>query len=204
METKKKNEVMQTREEFLSCIVPELVNAEANARDLADSPHRMISSEIAVMYMHKVIDSGMVIRLHISSGIAKAMEITEQELYEAAVRNMKGQHIVVDMQDILGFGPRDEMVVITNESAHKGAVGILQKDALKEASRMLGGDFLAIPSSIHEFICITGAMGADPAKVKEISSWVNTDSGCVERDDILGTKPLFYDSKAGILKEVDV
>lgn len=204
MENERKNVVMQTKEEFLSCIIPELVNAKTNARDLADSPHRMLSSEIAVMYTHMVIDSGIVIRLHINSGIAEAMGIVEQELYEAAVRNMNGQYIVVDMQDILGFGPRDEMVVITNESAYKGAACILQEDALKDASRMLGGDFLAIPSSIHEFICITGAMGADPAKVKEISSWVNTDSGCVERDDILGTKPLFYDSKAGILKEVDV
>lgn len=152
-------------------IYMKLVNAEKNKELLRMAPHR-IFLDLAVVYYIEANDvaggqgvcSIMIYGQHMS-----IWGKDEEKLYEAAIHNMRSNgmpvfesiggilnHLVQGNLSALESGgdPMDGMYVLTNQRKCYGASEILDKNTLKEISNKLGGDFIALPSSIHEVIIL--------------------------------------------------
>ncbi len=205
MTNEKKEKTVQTREEFLECILPELVNAKANEKDLADMPHRAFLSEMAIRYSHCAEVDGVAIRLHITNGIAEAMGVTEEDLHDAAVRNVAGAAVILSAT-ALGFNPDDDnliMLVVTTEYGDFGAAAILNEDVRRELAGIFFGGFIAIPSSMHEFICVPFEDGV----FDELRGFIRTINDCgddsiIKKSDVLAYTPLRCDAQTLELLEV--
>ena len=194
------------REAVLKLVHPRLVNAKAFAQDLEEMPHRTFFSELAVVYCCYSDDPEQDAILHIGNWINEVTDITEEDLYQAAIRNSAGLWTAIDFADLLiSHGESNFMAALTyKDFAPFGAAAILHEAALKQTSSVLGGDFWAMPSSIHEFVCLRADPDADPADLKQLVGAVNN-SGMEEiitEYEILGETPLYYDSREGVLKEV--
>lgn len=205
MNEQKEREQFITRDEFLGCIVPELVNAKANEKDLADMPHRPFFSEMAIRYVHcyKTFPGGVDLRLRITNGIAQAMEITEEELYEAAIRNAEYSYGILTMEDAGFICSGYMMACITSEAPRLGSAGILQEGIRREVAQMLGGDFVVIPSSVDEVICFPVEPGIDMNNIKDFIRTANRDSDIVKKEHVLADTPLLCNAQTLELTEVE-
>lgn len=92
--------------------------------------------------------------------------IEQTELLESAIRNIENDYVVSSMEkvicEILGIPVEEapdmsgdiEMYVITNSHKMFGAASLLSTRILNAVSYLIGGDFVILPSSIHEFIAV--------------------------------------------------
>lgn len=87
------------------------------------------------------------------------------------------------------------MFILTNQKIHNGA-GILFQDGMKEKiSKLMGGDYYVLPSSIHEVIIVPTQISV--AELSEMVHTVNQEH--VEVEDRLSDQVQFYDSQAKTL-----
>ena len=195
------------REDILELVHPLLVNAKAFEQDLKEMPHRKFFSEKAIIYYCKSDNPESNDTLRVGKWLNDVTDISEEELYQAAVRNVADKWMCIDFAELgLTLGKTREMAVLTFKGGDPlGAAAILSKDALKQMSSILEGDFYALPSSIHEFICVRADTDADPADLKKLTGAANRYGidDYISEYEILGEVPLFYDAQAGVLKEVE-
>ena len=93
------------------------------------------------------------------------MGMTGQEVMEAGQTNMKHeQYTVKNMGEMIAemmgmpmdeatemFPQEQKMLVVTNESKVHGATGLFTNPELREqVAEKLGGNYLILPSSLHE------------------------------------------------------
>lgn len=110
--------------------------------------------------------------------LLKSLEITENELFEAAEINGQDSFRVISFDEKL-FGKKMTdtplMVVIESEVNAFGAAGLFFTDYLEEACDMFGVDEIIIaPSSIQEVICMPGGEFGDAERLKEIVEEINS------------------------------
>jgi hypothetical protein len=91
-----------------------------------------------------------------------------------------------------------DMLVISNESKLKGASAIFYPGVMERIADRFGGDFVIIPSSIHEVIALCLPTGVDisglVSMVREVNSTVVSD------EEVLSDSVYLYDHKAKELK----
>lgn len=92
--------------------------------------------------------------------------IEQTELLNSAIRNIENDYVVSSMEkvicEILDIPVEEatdmsgdvEMYVITNSHKIFGAASILSTRILNAVSYLIGGDFIILPSSIHECIAV--------------------------------------------------
>lgn len=189
-----------------------LINKEKNLELLKDVPHREFL-DLAIIYCINVnMQNGTVGSILIKNEISNNMwHVTEQELFDAAIKNTKSLfqpaiqnihevliemihgRVCVDselMDAIYEFDIDNHMYVISNKGKTNGAgVIFLDKDVQQKVSEIMGGDFVIIPSSVHETIC-TDMCDIDTIKamVQEVN---NTQ---LSAEEILSDSVYFYNS----------
>lgn len=156
-------------------IICKLVNAEMNAEYLADKPHTQVE-DLAVMY---AIDlgggEGGKMTAPITNALMEQYGVTTQELHEIALHNLSESQIefktmrdvLIDMMFPDGISENDprafmvppeeenpSMYVLSNAERLNGAVALLDAKTMEDISEKLGGDFIVLPSSIHEVIIL--------------------------------------------------
>lgn len=169
-------------------ICAKLVNAELNKHQLIRIPHR-IFMDLAVVYYISVdeVENGVGTIL-IQNDHMKLWGQDENALYETALKNMKASGNIM-FEDMMSFitqysqtekdkeAPENfKMYVLTNQSKCYGASGILDHTTLHRISEQIG-DFIVLPSSIHEVIVIPknedmGDYSRLAAMVKEVNAAV--------------------------------
>ena len=91
-----------------------------------------------------------------------------------------------------------DMLVISNESKLKGASAIFYPGVMERIADRFGGDFVIIPSSIHEVIALCLPTGVDisglVSMVREVNSTVVSD------EEVLSDSVYLYDHKSKELK----
>lgn len=93
------------------------------------------------------------------------------------------------------------MLVATNKQKIWGA-GLLASDAcLKTIAEKMGGDYIILPSSVHEVICVPADCG-DVETFRGMICSVNAE--CVEAQEVLGNHPYLYEAATHTLKGVGV
>ena len=92
--------------------------------------------------------------------------IEQTELLNSAIRNIENDYVVSSMEkvicEILDIPVEEapdmsgdiEMYVLTNSHKIFGAASILSTRILDAVSYLIGGDFIILPSSIHECIAV--------------------------------------------------
>lgn len=139
-----------------------VLNMDKNKELLKNIPHRLWN-DLAVYCEIVVMETpdGTQESVKVSNSLLKGLGISESELFKMAYANtQKGGFVVTRFEDInplLALIANDEapMLVCTNKKGVKGANFILFGDQLKMISdQMGGGNFIILPSSIHEVICI--------------------------------------------------
>lgn len=80
--------------------------------------------------------------------------VTEEELYNKAMENVKGSYKIRFMGNMCDIETVPNMLVVTNEEACYGASAICDEETLKTMASMIGDNFFIIPSSVHEVMAV--------------------------------------------------
>lgn len=142
----------------------------------------------------------------INRELAASWGKTAKEIYNEARYNLYSDYELKSMRDTLaGMGMPEElpgdipdmMWVLTNKRHSYGAANILSPDIMREAKEKIG-NFLIIPSSIHEAILVK--LGDDDVdNVNDIINEVNTTE--VAPEEILSDRAYKYDFNTNRLYE---
>ena len=202
-------------------IICKLINGDMNEEYLADKPYTQIE-DMAVIY---VIDLGSGAEGHMSSPITydlmKRYGVDTQMLHEIAIHNLAKSEIVFKsmkdalmeimfpdgvpeedpLAEILSAEDEIPMYVLSNAEKLNGAASVLDKDTMETISEMLGGDFVVIPSSIHEVIIQPMDDNVDKDELEGIIREVNT--GQVAPEERLSYHAYQYDSGKHALMRMD-
>ena len=193
-------------------IVMQAVNTKLNETSLKDIPHREVEdlSLTYRLYLDRGADESIA-TVRISDQMLEQWGVTEQDLYDAAVKNTKEllPTKVESMQSVLSgligssadvFDSGLDMYVITNEKKVNGAASVFcDTEALDGLCDKLGGSMYLIPSSIHEFIALPeGKDGGLSGKAAEFASMIKeVNATTLIPEEILGTEPYHYDKENG-------
>ena len=200
-----------------------LVNAENNKEYLADKPHE-IKEDMALSFVAVIEqrDDGRLV-LPITNEIMGKMGVDENQLKDIALANLSEEKSkFMSMRDMLvgmmfpdGIPENDpfvemmlppeegpvKMYVLTNETGVNGAAKILDTNTMDDIAKELGGDFVVIPSSIHETIMLSMNEVYDYKELEAMVNEVNT--GVVDPKDKLSDRVYVYDSKEHELVRMD-
>lgn len=116
---------------------------------------------------------------------------SEEELFDAAIENMKNDYVILSMIDVIKHMDVDSdmedkmdtlpMYIISNGNKIYGASAILCRGVLKEFSRKMGYEKVAIiPSSIHECILVPLEEGVSETYFNYMVSEVNKNNVPIE------------------------
>lgn len=191
-------------------IYPKLVNQEMNRVQLAEMPHRSFL-DLAVVYYVKVVENGNGVgTILIHNEHMKMWGQNENVLYEVSLNNMNESGDML-FEDILNFVPQCllfgrteqipddfKMYVLTNRIKCFGAARILDSSTVEQINQQIG-DFIVLPSSIHEVIIMPNHRNTDDycslaAMVREINNQT------VNPDERLSDHVYTYSKQNGELK----
>ena len=138
-----------------------LVNTEKNREMLKGMPHREFLDLSLIYYVEICMNHRGLGSILVKNGHMEKWGRDEEELYCAVMGNMENDGMVREMMDLVAqimgveeppseVGGGVELYVLTNEKRADGAVYMMDKRVLREAFRMIGRDFLILPSSVHE------------------------------------------------------
>jgi len=214
---------MMNFEDLKDSLTVKVVNTENNKDYLADKPTEQIE-DMSVVFaaVVKETDEGRM-TLPITNEIMESMGVEQQQLKEAAMNNLAEQdYSFKSMRDVLvgmmfpdGVPENDPMVdmmlppedpdmqmyVLSNEQNVNGASEILNQKAMDEIAEKLGGDFVVLPSSVHETIVLPLKDDMEPGVMENMVQEIN--SGVVSAEDKLSDHVFQYDSESHELVRMD-
>lgn len=142
--------------------------------------------DLAVIYrLHMGKSQNSLYLAVINQSMLDYWKMTEEELFETAMACRK------ELAPYLLEYFFPDTLVLTNQEQIEGASCLLYPEALEEITRRLGGDFIILPSSIHEVI-VMESIGANPEILNAMVNEVNETT--VAEDEILSDHAYFYDA----------
>ncbi|MCR5234957.1 MAG: DUF5688 family protein [Lachnospiraceae bacterium] len=195
-------------------IVCKLINEEMNAEYLKDKPHTQFE-DLAVIYS---LDLGGSEHGRMSTAITNSLMqqygLSTEELHKIAMDNLANSQIefktmrevLMDMMFPGGVNPDDprafmlppedegpSMYILSNSDKINGATAILDSKTMEDISEKLGGDFIVLPSSIHEVIIVPANDEMDRHTLEGMVRDVNTCE--LASEERLSDNVYMYDSK---------
>ena len=195
-------------------VICKLINDEMNQDYLADKPHTAVE-DLAVMYAVDLGgDKDGRMTAPITNDLMERYGVSTEELHDIAMYNLSESQIEFkSMRDVmvemmfpdglreddpraLMLPPEEEtpsMYVLSNSEKINGASAILDSKTMEDISEKLGGDFVVLPSSIHEVIILPVDEDTD---MKTLESMVQTiNAGEVSPEERLSDHVYMYDSQ---------
>lgn len=192
-----------------------LVNKEKNKDLLENIPYQEFL-DLAVVYYYSLTISGDVLgTLIITREHLEILNITEEELHQAAKSNCQrfqpvkvrcmedliydlGRKIGVDVCEARACHPF--LFVMTNARGMFGAVSMVFSEELESFSKRVGKGFYILPSSVHEIILVPEYSGFDLEYFSAMVHDINETQ--VEDTEILSDSIYYYDIEAKSIKRV--
>lgn len=195
-------------------IIPKLVNLETSKGYLMDKPYTKLN-DMAVMYIAELGDDGKhgKMSMPINDSLLQSYGITKEELHDIAVKNINEQEpsvrglydVIAEMtgQEMAELPPEMRMYVVTTQSNMFGAAMLLNDSAIADISEKIGGngDFVIIPSSIHEILALP-AEGIEKAALDAMVLDVNR--SVVDPMEQLSDHIYIYNAEAGEIQMPEV
>lgn len=184
-----------------------VVNADKNQKMLDSVPHQRIE-DLAVLYrcmVHSSDDHNGSIM--VTNKLLDRWEISKEALHEQAVQNMdclfapEFHSMEYTIAELMGT-PYTEteatqkassMFVLTNDKAYYGASYLCNPEILKQISEKMDGDYLILPSSVHELIILREKEDMDISEIQEIVGSVNQTA--VSETEYLSDNVYHYNSQ---------
>lgn len=159
-----------------------LINKKTNLELLQDVPYRDFL-DLAIVYQVRIdgMDKNGVASILIHNAHLKIWEKDEKDLYQTLIENMTNDSKTVfrSMGEVINeLDPKEDkkafegdisMYVLSNSWGVNGASEIVHIRKMEELAQKIGGDFIVLPSSVHETILIPA--NAD-LNVKELAIMV--------------------------------
>ena len=168
--------------EVLPYLFCRLISAERNAQLLTEVPHRMFVDLAVVYYIGVAANGSARASILITNDRMADWGLTEEELYETAVRNNRTKFPaeVISLSRFLesedpGFCQEEAplpLYILTNKLKYFGASALLDEDVLARFAQE-EGDFYILPSSLHEVLLISKRAAPAPDTLNEIIRDVN-------------------------------
>ncbi len=146
----------------------------------------------------------------VDDAMLERMGLDRKEAFEKAVENTKvlfppfmdtmpnvfmkmgmGPMLVGDTPD----GITDQIIVVSNDKNVNGAIVAFLPEVMQDISdKYFGGEnFLVLPSSIHESLCVSEHMGMDLSEMEEMIGDIN--KAVVQPQEVLSDRLFKYDAK---------
>lgn len=139
-------------------------------------------TQYAGIYQYMYINLGDELMTRVTPDTISMIEIAEEELWKCATENTRKE----THAEMTPFG----MVIITGKNMNYGASGVLFKENIEEAAKMLGKDvreLILIPSSVHEIIVFSdGDITMD--EINKFIREANSDTSVVSPEEVLYDK----------------
>lgn len=171
------SEALSSKEKLLANVTFSLVNRNWNSgRNWVSTP---VDGDLQYIYelVNPDVTDGSVCSVKITANHIAGLEVTPDELLEAALRNTPERQPATfrDIADVLRLFPmpHDLMYVITNKQSCKGAGCIMYPEMQKKIAEVFGDDYVILPSSIHETIVIRMPADMDIDQVNALINEVN-------------------------------
>ena len=150
----------------------------------------------------------------VTDNLLEMYGISKEELHDIALHNLAESKIEFKtMRDVLinmmfpdGISENDpmsfmippeeehpSMYVLSNGDTLNGAAALLDAKTMEDISQRLGGDFIVLPSSIHEVIVLPADVEMDRRDLEAMVQDVN--AGEVAPEDRLSDHVYMYDSR---------
>jgi hypothetical protein len=186
-----------------------LVNTEKNAELLKNVPHRDFL-DLSLIYSVDIAcdESDRIGSIMVTNDHAKMWNVDEEQLFRQAEANMERpdeirlEDLAETVEKITGEslpfpdGDQIPMYILTNRHKVNGAAVMMSSKALQMASRILGQDFVIIPSSVHETLIIpVSEVTEDMGAIAEMVQKVNDTQ--LSLNEILSYHVYRYDHETG-------
>lgn len=211
------SDINLTLDEVEKKVVCRVVNMKMNQTRLHEMKHTPIGNGYALTY-HIELNGEM--SIPVSRSLAESKGYDMRILHEAAMENTERRYpanLQAMRQKLFGElvdakannlllnkeqNISDEQIyVLSNDIQHFGAVTLFYQGVKEKIGDIVGGDYYAVPSSMHEFLIFPKKDGIDASGLQNILRTVNRDE--VAEEDILGDKVLEYNSAEKTLKTAE-
>ncbi len=190
-----------------------LIDSVRNEERLKNMPYRLVE-DLAVTYFISLGVLGIEGNITVDNMLMKIWDVTEEDLYEAAMDNTPEllPAKIVSMGDFIGERTGDtrfasyftgnRFLVASNTNFVGGAAVVIYPGLLKEVGDMMESDFYIIPSSRHEVIMIAASEIINGAfNLKDMVKCVNETS--VLPEDVLSDNLYYFDRTCDNIKKVE-
>lgn len=190
------------------------INADKNRKLLSSVPHQIVE-DLAVVYRYLIEEDGGIFgTVLVNNDHLKLWNIDSEMLHEQAEKSMKQlmpyefHSMDYVIADIMG-SPIEEsqlsmensfMFVLSNSKKWQGASYLFCPDVLEAVSKELGGNYLILPSSIHELVLIREEKERGIEDLKDIVCDINQSQ--VVEEERLSNELYRYDAEAGSISMV--
>lgn len=177
-------------------IMPKLINTEQNKELLKKIPSIPFLDLSIVFYIlwHQNEDS--MLTAQIQNNHLFFWNISVESLYKTALENVVKQFPSV-FNSLYGDGP---LWYLGTEAKMYGAVTMLYPGIMKDCAEKIGGDFLILPSSIHEVLLVKADEDLVSQDINHMIQSINNSD--VEPEDVLSDHAYRYDSNIDKIIEV--
>lgn len=121
-----------------------------------------------------------------------------EELDAEKMFGLKSTNLLDKQNDVIDNEEGFSFYCLTSEEKIYGESMILQEDVMDKISKLMGGDFYILPSSIHETLIVPTTTQMTLEDMSIMVQDVNKEA--VEPEDKLSDKVQFYDSKAMVIE----
>ena len=121
-----------------------------------------------------------------------------EELDAEKMFGLKSTNLLDKQNDVIDNEEGFSFYCLTSEEKIYGASMILQEDVIDKISKLMGGDFYILPSSIHETLIVPTTTQMTLEDMSIMVQYVNKEA--VEPEDKLSDKVQFYDSKEMVIE----
>ncbi len=168
------------------------------------SPYQEIEDLVLTYHIRVSEKSDSLSSIMISREILEELSVTSGKLQRDALQNAMRIYPpkIRKITDILGddgsFKAGKNILVVTNSSGMNGAAALFYPGVMEQTARMAGGDFYALPSSIHEFVILPDR---DTGSAEELASMVAAiNRAVVSPEDVLSDSVYHYSHEARIFE----
>lgn len=198
-------------------VYPLLINTERNIEQLIHMDHRSYL-DLALCYVVKIQDSNQKIGFRITRVLSQVWNVTEEELYQTAIQNMKKDGYAIksifdtvenirqltttskelellDKLQAEELKATEQMYILTNKENKCGATGLLDVDMIRGFSEKHKEDVFIIPASIHELILMLDSPMMDGSCIKEMVEEVNRKE--LHESEVLSDNVYYYSRALG-------
>lgn len=187
-------------------------NAESNKVFLKNVPHMIISDFALTYHIQFFKEDGIFGNVTITNDILSTLGVTKEQLHSDAMENAVRlyQPYIIPLQtyvcDYFHIEPlikdqKNKVLIITNQLQQYGASVLFYPNMLEQISKLLGGDYYLIPSSIHEWLACRYEDEDDYLFLHDAVLEVN--EKYVEKYEWLSDMVYHYDAKWHIFEHAD-